>query len=80
MNMEYDVLINKALIKIGELPLGEQFVLKDLFSGIEWNKLEKGERQHLGREFKKYVLNQKIPNVVIIDSPKGRSNMYKKEK
>jgi len=78
--VEYDIWINKAIMKIGNLDFDRTFVLKDLFTGIEWNELVRGEKQHLGREFKKAVENNKIPNVSIIKSPKGTSNTYKKDK
>ena len=76
--MDYDVWINKALISIGVLERESTFLLKDLFSGIEWNKLRTGEKSHLGRLFKKAVENNKIPTIIVVESPKGTSTTYKK--
>lgn len=78
--MDYEIWTNKAIMKIGELACGLSFVIKDLFPGIEWNKLATGEKYHLGRKFKKAVENGIIPNIMIIESPKGTSNTYKKTK
>ena len=50
--MDYDIWINKAIMKIGKLEYNTEFILKDLFSGIEWNKLARGEKTNLGRKFK----------------------------
>lgn len=78
--MDYDLWINKAIMKIGELSVDTKFVLKDLFSGVEWNELARGEKTNLGRKFKVNVDNKTIPNVIVIDSPKGTSTTYKKAK
>ena len=53
--MDYEIWINKAIMKIGELECNTEFILKDLFSGIEWNKLARGEKTNLGRKFKENV-------------------------
>ena len=76
--MDYDLWINKAIMKIGELDVDTIFVLKDLFTGVEWNELQKGEKSNLGRKFKIVVENGKIPDISLIESPKGTSNTYKK--
>ena len=76
--MDYDIWLNKAIMKIGELDYNTKFVLKDLFSGIEWNKLARGEKTNLGRKFKENVDKKAMPNVIVIDSPKGTSTTYKK--
>ena len=76
--MDYNVWINKAIMKIGELENNTTFILKDLFSGVEWNKLARGEKTNLGRRFKENVDKKAIPNVIVIDSPKGTSTTYKK--
>ena len=78
--MDYIVWINKAVMKIGALGKGTTFTLKDLFSGIEWNELDRGQKLHLGRIFKVEVANKSIPNIVVIDTPKRTSTTYKKIK
>ncbi len=76
--MEYSLWINKAIMKIGNLKSETNFVLKDLFTGVEWNRLKRGEKTNLGRKFKEAVDNGTIPNVSVIDSPKGTPTTYKK--
>lgn len=78
--MDYEVWVNKAIMKIGELAAETTFVLKDLFTGVEWDTLERGEKTNLGRRFKANVDNKKISNIIVIDSPKGTSTTYKKVK
>lgn len=77
--MDYDVWINRAIMRIGELEVGKIFVLKDLFLGTEWNELLKGEKLTLGRRFKSTVENNRIPGISVIESPKGTSTTYKKK-
>lgn len=79
-DIDYEVWLNKAVMQIGKLDIETIFVLKDLFQGIEWNILKKGERLNLGRKFKANVDTKKIPNVIVVDSPKGKSTTYKKAK
>lgn len=78
--MDYDIWLNKAIMKIGELDTETIFVLKDLFSGVEWNQLKRGEKSNMGRIFKNFVKDKKIPNIELIESPNGTSNTYKKIK
>lgn len=76
--MDYELWINKAILKIGALEKEKVFTLKDLFSGTEWNELNRGERQNFGRRFKVAVISKSIPDITIIESPKGTSTTYKK--
>ncbi len=78
--MDYIVWLNKAVMKIGALRKDTTFTLKDLFSGIEWDELNRGQKLHLGRIFKAEVVNKSIPNIVVIDTPKSTSTTYKKIK
>ncbi len=78
--MDYSLWINKAIMKIGELKAGTTFVLKDLFTGLEQNELNRGQKTNLGRKFKDEVDHNIIPEVAVIDSPKGTSTTYKKTK
>lgn len=44
--------MNKAKEKVNDLIAGTEFVLKDLFEGIEWNSLSVGDRLLFGKFFK----------------------------
>ena len=65
-------------MKIGELEAKTEFALRDLYLGIEWNKLSRGEKLNLGRKFKEKVEKEAIPNVIVIESPKGKPTIYRK--
>lgn len=76
--MDYNLWINKAVLKIGALDKGKTFTLRDLFTGTDWNELNRGERLNFGKRFKETIINQSIPNVIVIDTPKGTATTYKK--
>ena len=76
--MDYNLWINKAVMKIGALEKGKEFTLKNLFSGIEWDELKTGEKRSFGRYFKNEVKDKKIPDVVITEETK--ISTYKKTK
>lgn len=40
-----------AIEEIHQLSIGEEFLVKDLFKGYEWNRLAIGERRTLGSLF-----------------------------
>lgn len=68
-----------AISKTNKLKNGVEFILKDLFDGVQWNKLSVGERLCFGRYFKNEVIEGKIPNVVYIGKAQNNSAKYKKE-
>lgn len=70
--------MNKAISKTGTLDVGTEFVLKDLFNGIEWNKLSVGEKREFGRRFKNKVKKNVIPAVVCVGVSKNYSTLYQK--
>jgi hypothetical protein len=76
--MDFDMLITKGRKKLNKIKIGDQFVLKDLYAGIEWNDLSKGERMMLGKVFKNKVNDGIIPNVVCVGKADNNSTMYKK--
>ncbi|BCA37286.1 single-stranded DNA-binding protein [Bacillus cereus] len=48
--------IAKATMK--ELTQGEEFIVKDLFRGFEWNRISKGDRTKLGSMFLNFAQNE----------------------
>ena len=78
--MNYNAWIEQAKKKIEEIADGSVFVLKDLYQGVEWDGLKRGERNQLGKLFKAEVVKKNITNVIMIDSPKGKATTYKKNK
>ena len=77
--MDYNCWINKAIKKTSELTTGREFLLKDLFDGVEWNAIPKGNRMGFGRVFKNEVLEGNIPNIIYIGKEKNNSAKYRKE-
>lgn len=71
--------INKAISKTGALGNSTEFCLKDLFDGIEWKSLTRGERLNFGRLFKNEVIEGNVPNVTYIGKAQNNSAKYKKE-
>ena len=64
--MSYEEEMTAALLKVGSLRDGEEFVVKDLFDGVAWNRFEIGQRLNIGRNFKSRVESGQIPGVVLL--------------
>lgn len=77
--MDLLLYMNKAISKTGTVAYGTEFVLKDLFDGIEWNNLTDGEKRDFGRNFKYEVGKGHIPNIVYIGKAQNNSSKYRKE-
>lgn len=78
--MDYRNWINKAISKTGSIDFGAEFVLKDLFDGIEWNEPTSGSKQQLGRQFKNEVIEGLVPDIKWIGKANNNSAKYRKEK
>ncbi|WP_241773330.1 single-stranded DNA-binding protein [Bacillus sp. LL01] len=58
--------LNRAIREIPNLKIGEEFLIKDLFKGYEWNRLGIGERRTLGSLFLNEVKNGTLKSIVIV--------------
>ncbi len=76
--MEYDKLLEIAKAKIEELPIGTNFLVKQLFNGTDWNSLPKGDKLGFGRYFKKSI--NLLENVEYCGKAENNSAMYEKTK
>lgn len=74
--MAYTSWMTNAIYKIGSLPAGTEFFLKDLFDGVEWQKMPKGDRLSFGKDFKKEVLGGLVPNTSYIGKADNNSAKY----
>lgn len=74
--MDYELWINAAISKTGALAPGTEFVLKDLFSNVDWNTLPAGERRSLGRKFKSKVNHGLVPGVEYLEKAQNNSTRY----
>ena len=70
----------KALEAVGRIETNTAFVLKDLFEGVEWNQLPKGDRLSFGRFFKNKVIEGMIPSVSHKGKAANNSTLYLKNK
>lgn len=77
--MNYEEAMTVSLMKIGALRSGTEFGIKDLFEGVVWNGLERGEKLNIGRGFKNRVTNGQVPNVVYMGKQANNSALYRKE-
>ena len=73
-------LLQKALNEIQHLNSGEEFLVRDLFIGYEWKRLDLNDRRNLGRYFYEPSQNSALQNGIIIALDKNKANqqMYKK--
>ena len=53
-----------------QIEVNEEFSLRDLFKGYEWNRIKHGERIKLGTSFQIYILSQE--NFKALDDDRGQ--------
>lgn len=66
-----------AQIEIENLQSKEEFLLKDLFKGYEWNRIKKSDRLKLGTMFLNFVENN-TDKITILSKTKSGQKVYKK--
>lgn len=69
--MNTEMWIGEAIDGLRRWQGGDTFVLRDLFDGVKWNELAKGDRQLLGRTFKEKVKERYIPGVECMEGGNG---------
>lgn len=60
-----------------DLSPNEEFIVKDLFRGFEWNRIPKGNRTKLGSQFFTYVNSNKCENIIALDKTAQNQQRYK---
>ena len=70
--------MNEAKTAIGKMEAGTCFSLRDLFEGVVWEAVDKGDRQNLGRYFKNRVRRGDIADVEHIGKKANNSAYYRK--
>lgn len=76
----YDVeaLLKQATDETHNLTIGEVFLVKDLFKGYEWNRIQRKNRLLLGTLFLSHVTSGKCQNVEAIDKTPSNQQKYRK--
>ncbi|WP_298468941.1 single-stranded DNA-binding protein [uncultured Psychrobacillus sp.] len=71
--------LKHAISEIAQLGVGEEFLVKDLFKGYEWNRLGSGERRTLGSLFLNEVKNGQLRNQIgIVNKNSANQQLYVK--
>ena len=75
---DYKALLEEAKNKIARLPHETSFTVKDLFIGLSWEQIPRGERSYFGRFFKYAVQRGEVPFVSVSGENKIHSTLYVK--
>lgn len=71
--------LKQAISEIRKLNVGEEFLVKDLFKGYEWNRLGIGERRTLGSLFLNEVKYGQLQSIVeIVSKNSANQQLYVK--
>ena len=73
-------LLTIAINKLDEVPSGEVFIVRDLFCGVDWNRVPRGTRIKLGSMFLDYVSNpNNKPLAEKLEKTPQNQQRYKKQ-
>lgn len=61
-----------------ELKRGEEFIVKELFKGFEWNRIDKGNRTKLGSMFFNFANNEGSGIIQPLGKTPQNQQRYKK--
>ncbi|MGL5713243.1 MAG: DUF1413 domain-containing protein [Paraclostridium sp.] len=71
-------LLNRAINEVNNLENNEEFLLKELFKGYEWNRLDRNIRLKLGTLFLHEVENDPSLDIEIVAKNSSNQQKYKK--
>lgn len=71
-------LLKAALEELDKLESGEEFLLRDLFLGYLWNRIERGERLMFGNMFLHHVRTNRTDVEVLPRGTSGQQRYRKK--
>ncbi|MFQ9314459.1 MAG: DUF1413 domain-containing protein [Clostridium perfringens] len=71
-------LLNRAINEVNNLENNEEFLLKELFKGYEWNRLNRNIRLKLGTLFLYEVENDPSLEIEIVAKNSSNQQKYKK--
>lgn len=73
-------LLEKVLLGLTSLKVGDRFSIPDFFVRTEWRQLGKGTRLNVGKEFKRLVDEAEVPGVVFVKKTSSNWAVYQKTK
>jgi len=75
---EIKVMLNEAIFRTNQQPIGQIFRVKDLFTGTEWGKLSAGEKRQLGILYSNEYKNNQIHDVKKLENNKQHHSVYQR--
>ena len=63
---------------VNEVEPGEEFIVKELFRGFEWNRISKGNRTKLGGQFFSFAQNAGNGFIEILGKTAQNQQKYRK--
>jgi len=70
-------LFDHACSSVNEVLPDEKFLVKDLFKGIEWNRIPKGFRTKLGSMFLNYIKGEASTRFEILNKTPQNQQIYR---
>lgn len=67
-----------AKVTVNELEQGEEFIVKELFRGFEWNRIAKSSRTKLGGMFFSFAKNEGNNDILAIEKTAQNQQKYRK--
>lgn len=74
---DVNTLLDMAIKKADNLFDGEEFLVKDLFKGYEWNRIPRKDRLLLGTLFLNYV-NKTNNKIIAVEKTSSNQQKYKR--
>ncbi|MGL4912153.1 MAG: DUF1413 domain-containing protein [Romboutsia sp.] len=71
-------LFNESVNTLSDLQSGEIFIVKQLFRGFEWERIQKGNRTKLGSMFFNYANNNGSSIIVPLGKTAQNQQQYRK--
>lgn len=75
--LDVNELLEKAISETENLNVDEDFLLRDLFKGYEWNRISRKDRLLLGTLFLNYI-NREKGCVLVMEKTSSGQQKYKK--
>lgn len=76
--MSESELLQVAISELTHIRPNETFVLKDLFKGYEWNRIEQGMRSKLGTLFYVHVTSPSQKEIEVVSAGNGQRKYRRK--